>query len=152
MTREQPWPAPQPFRYDVFISYRQREPDQGWVRGILLPALKREGFRVMIDFESFRLGAAVVDEIEKAVVESRYTLAVLTPEYLRSNFTKIENLMAESLGLEQSQRRLLSVMRVACDPGLRIRTRLWLDMTDNTQFETNLSRLASELRLDPAEE
>ena len=140
-----------PFEYDVFISYRQREPDRGWVRSTLLPGLKREGFRVFIDFECFRLGAAVVDEMERAVLESRYTVAVLTPEYLRSQFTKVENLMAEHLGLEQGRRRLIAVLRSECDPGLRIRMRLWLDMTDDTQFENNMARLASQLRLQPGE-
>ena len=140
-----------PFEYDVFISYRQLEPDRSWVRKTLLPELKRQGFRIFIDFECFRLGAAVVDEMERAVIQSRYTLAVLSPEYLGSNFTKIENVMAEHLGLEQSQRRLLAVMRSECDPGLRTRTRLWLDMTDDAQFESNLLRLASQLRLPPEE-
>jgi hypothetical protein len=144
-------PGADPLPYDVFISYRQLEPDRSWVRSTLLPELKRQGIRVFIDFECFRLGAAVVDEMERAVVQSRYTLAVLSPEYLRSNFTKIENLMAEHLGLEQSQRRLLTVLRSQCDPGLRIKTRLWLDMTDDAQFQNNLSRLVSELRLSPDE-
>jgi len=140
-----------PIKYDVFISYRQLEPDQTWVRATLLPALKQQGFRVFIDFECFRLGAAIIEEMERAVVESRYTLAVLSPEYLESQFTKIENLMADQLGLEQSRRHLLSVMRRECDPGLRIRTRLWLDMTDDAQFESNLARLAAQLRLSPDE-
>ncbi len=141
-----------PVEYDVFISYRQRDPDRSWVRSTLLPELKRQGFRVFIDFECFRLGAAVVDEMERAVLQSRYTLAVLTPEYLQSQFTKVENLMDENLGLEQGRRRLLALLRSECDPGLRIRTRLWLDMTDDAQFESNMTRLTSQLRLPPGVE
>jgi hypothetical protein len=141
-----------PVEYDVFISYRQREPDRTWVRSTLLPELKRQGFRVFIDFECFRLGAAVVDEMERAVVGSRYTVTVLTPEYLQSQFTKIENLMAEHLGLEQGRRRLIALLRSECDPGLRMRMRLWLDMTDDAQFESNMARLTSQLRMPPGED
>lgn len=139
--------AAEQFRYDVFISYRQQEPDKSWVRGELLRRLKREGFRVCIDFESFRLGAALLEEMERAVIESRYTLAVLSPEYLAGRFTKIENLMADHLGLEESRRRLLAVMRRECDPGLRTRVRLWLDMTEEAEMEERYLRLIAELRL-----
>ena len=48
--------APSGLIYDVFISYRQQEPDKSWVRHTLLPSLKSEGLRVCIDFECFRLG------------------------------------------------------------------------------------------------
>src|SRR5262245_33570583 len=140
---------PEEFPYDVFISYRQREPDQSWVRTKLLPELKRHGFRVFIDFECFRLGAPVITEMERGALQSRYTLSVLSPEYLHSNLATVENLMADHLGLEQSRRRLLSVMRTKCDVDLRMRLRLWLDMTDDAAFDSNVSLLAGQLRLPP---
>jgi len=82
----------------------------------------------------------------RAVEESRYTLGVLSPAYLDSNFTELENVLSEHLGLERSERRLLMVMREPCKPTLRMRARLWLDMTDDSETDTNLERLASELR------
>jgi TIR domain/Caspase domain len=137
------------FTYDVFISYRQREPDRTWVRQTLLPRLKAEGMRVCIDYESFRLGAPLVREIERAVEQSRYTLAVLSPAYLASNFTELENILAEHLGLEKTQRRLLAVMREDCTPRLGMRARLWLDMTADGEFDANIARLVYELRQSP---
>jgi hypothetical protein len=147
-----PMPAPPPaedFAYDVFISYRQQEPDKSWVRKTLRPRLETEGLRVCIDHRDFRLGAPVVLEMARAVEESRYTLAVMSPAYLTSNFTELENVLAEHLGLEKSQRRLLAIMRQDCEPRLGMRARLWLDMTDDDEFETNLARLVYELRQPP---
>ena len=138
--------------YDVFISYRQADPDGSWVRGKLLPRLKSEGLRVCIDVECFRLGAALVQEMSRAVEQSRYTLAVLSPAYLAGNFTDLENVLAEHLGLETGERRLLAVLREPCDPGLRFRARLWLDMTREEDFEPALARLVRELRQPAAEE
>jgi hypothetical protein len=66
--------------------------------------------------------------------------------YLESNFTELENVLAEHLGLEKTQRRLLAILREDCTPRLGIRARLWLDMTDDEEFETNLARLVYELR------
>jgi len=138
-------------RYDVFVSYRQQDPDMTWTRATLLPGLQSAGLRVCIDYLSFHLGAPLVTEMARAVEQSRYTLAVLSPAYLTSTFTDIENVLAEYLGLEQSQRRLLAVMREECTPRLGMRARLWLDMTDDATFDTNLARLVSELHRSPAD-
>jgi hypothetical protein len=131
--------------YDVFLSYRQRDPDRSWVRKALRPALEAGGVRVCIDHRDFRLGAPLVLEMGRAVEQSRFTIAVLSPAYLDSNFTELENVMAEHLGLETSETRLLVVLRQPCSPRLGLRSRLWLDMTDDEEFEGNVGRLLEEL-------
>ena len=122
-----PTPAAPPvddYLYDVFISYRQQEPDKTWVRQTLQSRLEAEGLRVCLDYRDFRLGAPLVLEMARAVEQSRYTLAVLSPLYLESNFTELENVLAEHLGLEKSQRRLLAIMHQPCTPRLGIRARM----------------------------
>ncbi|MBN1812800.1 MAG: toll/interleukin-1 receptor domain-containing protein [Anaerolineae bacterium] len=137
------------YTYDVFISYRHQEPDQAWVRSTLVPRLKAEGVRVCVDYECFRLGAPLVLEMARAVEQSRYTLPVLSPAYLTSNFTELENVMAEHLGLEESQRRSIAIMREPCKPRLGMRVRLWLDMTDDGRFEADIAHLVNELKQPP---
>ena len=133
------------FQYDVFISYRQRDPDKRWVRDYLVPALEKKGLRVFIDYRDFRLGSPLVVEMAKAVEGSRYTLAVLTPAYLESNFTDLETILADQIGLEIGSRKLIAVMRESCKPRLGIRAKLWLDMTSDDDFESQINRLVSEL-------
>jgi hypothetical protein len=135
--------------YDVFISYRQQDPDGAWVRGVLARRLRAAGLRVFIDYESFRLGAPLVLEMARGVEQSRYTLAVLTPAYLESNFTELESVLAEHLGLELSERRLLMVRRAPCKPRLGMRARLWVDMTSDDEVERNVPRLVAALREPP---
>jgi hypothetical protein len=142
-------PLTDEYVYDVFLSYRRQEPDRSWVRKTLLPRLEAQGLRACVDFRDFRLGAPLVLEMARAVEESRYTLAVLSPVYLESNFTELENVLAEHLGLEKSQRRLLAIMREPCTPRLGISARLWLDMTDDSEFELNVERLIYELQRRP---
>ena len=142
-------PLADDYVYDVFISYRQQDPDKTWVRKTLQRRLEEEGLRVCIDYRDFRLGAPLVLEMARAVEQSRYTLAVLSPVYLESNFTELESVLAEHLGLEKSQRKLLAIMHQPCTPRLGIRARLWLDMTDDQEFDLNIQRLVYELRLPP---
>jgi len=59
------------FVYDVFISYRQREPEKTWVRQTLQPRLEAAGARVCIDYRDFRLGAPLVLEMARVVEQSR---------------------------------------------------------------------------------
>ena len=124
-TAPTPTPTEKPddgFTYDVFVSYRQQEPDKTWVRKMLVPKLKAAGLRVFIDYLDFRLGVPIVTEMERGVVQSRYTVGVLSPNYLRSNFTDLESILAEQIGLEQSQQRFIGVMHESCKPRLGIGT------------------------------
>jgi hypothetical protein len=116
-------PGDDGYAYDVFVSYRHQDPDGSWVRGVLVERLHAAGLRVFVDYESFRLGAPLVLEMARGVEQSRYTLAVLSPAYLASNFGELENVLAEHLGLELSQRRLLAVRRVPCRPRLGVLSR-----------------------------
>ncbi len=61
----------------IFISYSHR--DQVWVRDWLAPRLEAAGLKVLIDTRDFTVGAAELDNIERAVEASRWTLLVLTP-------------------------------------------------------------------------
>jgi TIR domain len=141
-------PADQ-FLYDAFLSYKHQEPVKSWVREVLERRLVEEGLRVCIDYRSFRLGSPLVLEMARAVEQSRYTVAVLSPAYLESTFAELENVLAEHLGLEQAQRRLLAVMREPCKPRLGMRARLSLDVTDGSTVHEQLTRLVDELRREP---
>ncbi len=137
------------FPFDVFISYRQREPDLSWVRKKLAPRLEAEGLRVFVDYKDFKLGAPLVLEMARGVESSRYTLAVLSPAYLESNFTELENVLAEHLGLENSERRLIAAMIDRCKPRLGMRARLWLGMMSDAEFDSNIDSLVHALREPP---
>ncbi|HLZ86131.1 MAG TPA: toll/interleukin-1 receptor domain-containing protein [Puia sp.] len=139
------------FAFDVFISYRQLEPDLPWVRNILAPALEAPGLRVCIDYRDFRLGRPVIREMERGVETSKFTLAILSPAYLESGFTELENILAQSLGLEKAQRRLICMMYQPCRPRLGIRSAIWMDMTDQEKFTANLPGLIRELHSSPDE-
>src|SRR3712207_5181280 len=97
--------------YDAFVSYRHQKPDKAWVRRTLVPALDAAGLRVCVDHRDFRLGYPIVEEMGRAVEQSRCTVAVLTPAYLDGRFGMLENALAEHLGLEEGGRRLLYVLR-----------------------------------------
>ena len=133
--------------HDVFVSYRRQEPDRSWVKRRFGPALRAAGVRVFLDDDDFRLGEPLIDAMTRGVELSRYTVAVLTHAYLKSTFTDVESLMAEHLGLEEARARLIGVMREPVTPRLSMRLRIWLDLTDDADFDDGVARLARELRI-----
>jgi LCP family protein required for cell wall assembly len=118
------------YPYDVFVSYRQQDPDCTWVRSVLVPALDAAGLDVFLDERSFTPGLSVIENMSRAVDESRYTVAVMSPAYFGSDFTKLERIMAQHLGLEQGRRRLIGLMLAPCDPPTELRPFLWLDVSN----------------------
>ena len=133
------------FAFDVFISYRQHEPEMTWVRKVLVPSLVTAGVKPMIDVRHFRLGAPLIKEMERGVLVSRYTLLVATPAYFKSSFTEFENLLSQHLSLEEAKDRLLVLMREPCELSLRLGYKLWLPMTTDEEVEQNLPRLTEAL-------
>jgi hypothetical protein len=57
--------------------------------------------------------------------------------------------LAQHLGIENTQRRVLCILREACQPRLSLRARLWLDLTDDAEVETGFARLVNEVRRAP---
>lgn len=131
--------------YDVFVSYRHQEPDKSWVRQTFVPVLEAAGLRVCVDHRDFRLGTPLIAEMARAVEESRTTVAVLTPAYLEGRFADLENILAEHLGLEERTIRLIYVVRELCEPPLRMRARLRLDLTSDDEIAEGMPRLIDAL-------
>lgn len=137
------------YKYDVFISYRQKPPDKEFVKNFLVPEFERNGLTVFIDYKNFKLGAPIITEMERGVTDSKFTLAVLSPTYLVSNFTEFENIISDHLGLLNSERKLIAIMLESCTPRLGIRAKLWLDFTNEDAIKANLPRLIDGLKENP---
>lgn len=116
------------FAYDVFISYSWK--DQEWVRGPLLQRLESHSLRVCIDVRDFQPGAPIVTEMERAVLTSRYTLVVLTPDFVNSSWTQFEEVLTFTIAHGFKHRRVIPLLKAACAPPPRIQALTAVDFTD----------------------
>lgn len=136
------------YDFDVFISYSGSKDDRAWVRSQLLPLLEQHSLRAAVDFRA-PLGVPKITFSEQAVLRSRYTLPVLTEDYLHSGLGEFENLAAQYLGTEQSEYRLIPIMAQPCNPRLGLRMLPILDMSDADELRWNVDRLVEQLRQPP---
>ena len=82
----------EPFTFDLFLSYAPA--DRAWVHGYLIPALGVPRERIITP-DDFRIGAARVSEIERAVTTSRYSVLVLSATYLADEWATFGEQLAD---------------------------------------------------------
>jgi transcriptional regulator with XRE-family HTH domain len=133
-------PRPTASGRDVFfVSYTAS--DRAWAEWIAWE-LEEAGYRAVIQAWDFRPGSDFVAAMRKAAVECQRTLAVLSPEYLRSEFALSEwaaAFAADPLGLKG---RLVPV-RVAqfAAEGLDL-SRTWIDLVNLDEEQARRQLLA----------
>ena len=122
------------YRYDVFISYSHV--DMVWVRGELLPALEAGQLRVVIDTE-FDIGRTIDDNIASAISDSRFTVVVLTPDWVRSAWSSFELGLAGTKDPAARHGRIVPLLLSQCDipPRLSLVTHGDFTIADNRPRE-----------------
>jgi branched-chain amino acid transport system substrate-binding protein len=114
------------YTYDVFVSYSTR--DEAWVRGDLLQRLEHHGLRVCIDYRDFRPGFSNIDEIKRAIRESRRILLVLTPDYISSRWGVFERQIVQNRE-PLSNGRLIPLLREPCELPDEINHIIYVNLT-----------------------
>lgn len=131
---------------DLFISYSEK--DSQWVQGYLLDALGLPPERVITP-QDFRPGASIVDEFERAVLESRYTLLVLSQAYLADQWLQLGGQLANFLSVSDQQDRLIPLRLDRLDLPLQISFRVALDFTAQAGWPSEIMRLCKLLKSAP---
>ena len=81
------------FRYDAFVSYNRYDKD--WVDEVLQPKLEHEsGIRLCLHERDFELGGEIMEQVIDSIENSRKTLPILSPHFVRSNWCTFEMRMA----------------------------------------------------------
>jgi hypothetical protein len=141
---------PDELRYDAFLTYcREDNEDRTWVTTTLVPYLEERGLRLCLEHRDFRLGASRIDEIERAVTHSRYTVALFTPSYLEGTFELYQALLAAHVSVESRAPRFVPLIRRPCKLVLHARMAEALDVSRDSEVPAALQRLAVLLRQEP---
>jgi hypothetical protein len=98
-----------PLIYDAFLSYRHTETDRTFARDIL-QILEDSGYRIAIDERDFRPQESFVDELERCIRQSRYTLAVVSAEYVESGNCHEEAIISKVLSMNDKRNRLIPLV------------------------------------------
>ncbi len=134
-------------KYGVFISYSHRNKE--WVQNWLLSELERADIKACIDFRDFRPGVPMLHEMERAVIQSRKTLIILTPDYFKSQPAAFETILVQAIDPAAQYRRLIPLLLEPCELPLRIRQLAYIDFTAHNDAKLQLQRLIEAIKSDP---
>jgi hypothetical protein len=136
------------YRYDVYVSYVDTEPDSTFVWEQLLPRLESEGLLVAVSGDVEQPGVARVVSIERGITQARRTVVVLSPNYLSDTVADFENTLAQTMGIQENRYRLLPVQIADIDEHqlpTRISMLTRLHVTHPHRAERELKRLTTAL-------
>ena len=137
------------FRYDAYVSYVDQEPDVTWVWDTLVPRLEEAGLRLAVSGDVEKPGVARVVNIERGIKQSKRTVIVLSEVYLADYVADFENVVAQTMGVQEGTYRLLPVKIAPIDES-RLPTRLsmltTLNLTHPRRAEREIGRLVRALQ------
>ena len=131
-------------KYDVFVSYSSD--DQEWVRGWLVPHLRRAHLRVCLDTDCFTPGRPMVEEIRINLAASRKVVLVLSPAFLKSGWTEFESLLSQTASIASHRGLLIPLVLSPCALPESIRYLVHADFTDPETRILQLRRLVATIQ------
>ena len=139
----------QGFRYDAYISYANRGWDATWVWETLVPRLEQAGLHVAVSGDVEEPGVARVVNIERGIRQSKRTVIILSEAYLTDHIADFENVLAQTVGIQEGTSRLLPVKIAQIHEGqlpARLGLLATLDMTHPQREQREFDRLVQALR------
>ncbi|RMX45502.1 hypothetical protein pdam_00008431 [Pocillopora damicornis] len=137
------------FQYDVFISFSTL--DYNWVRDNLTPVLESKRINYCIHSRDFIVGKAIIENIADSIYNSRKVLAVISRNYLDSNFCREELEIAMHRSAEMADSSLLLIRLDGVDTKnlpKTLRRRTFLDYSSNMERVDWEERLLKQIQFD----
>lgn len=126
------------YKYDVYVSYSEKDPDATWVWETLLPQFEQADLKVAVSDDVAELGVARVVNVERGMQQARRTLAILSPSYMQNNMAQFENVLGQTMSVEEGRARLFTAFLAEIDNSV-----LPARLSSNMIGTVNLSDLTS---------
>ncbi|MFQ5754423.1 MAG: toll/interleukin-1 receptor domain-containing protein [bacterium] len=136
-------PEPTQKEFDVFISYSHS--DRNWVKNELVPRLENIGLRVCIDYKISRAGYSLSSEINRAISLSRRAVAILTPDFVNSDWTNYEQQILHHYDKSGERGLVIPIYLKPCKVPVVLRHRVSINMFDPENRELEWKRLLKNL-------
>jgi Caspase domain/TIR domain len=137
------------FRYDAYISYVDKGVDAEFVWDVLVPKLEGAGLKIAVSGDSADPGVPRVVGIERGIRQAKRTLIILTESYLADAMADFENMLGQTMDIQEGTYRLLPVkITPLADDRLPVRLSMLesLDLANPRRADRNYERLIKALK------
>ncbi|XP_046603133.1 protein toll [Neodiprion virginianus] len=96
--------------YDAFVSHAHQ--DQKFVDEELIPKLENgaDEFKLCVHYRDWNVGEVIPEQIARSVEESRRTILVVSPDFIKSMWGKLEFQAAHRQALNDRRRRVIIII------------------------------------------
>ena len=117
---------------DFFISFSSADkPIADWITY----ELKRKGFTMYYQFDDFPPGSDFMQEMNKAMLHTKLTIAIWTANYFSSSFACLEARTVLKQSLAKKEIKLVPVKIDDCDVDPLFSTLVYINLIGKTEFE-----------------
>ncbi|MGC4037615.1 MAG: toll/interleukin-1 receptor domain-containing protein [Chitinophagaceae bacterium] len=131
-------------KYDVFISHSAK--DKNFVLK-LAKDLMANGVNVWLDEWNLSVGDTFANTINQAVINARFVLIIMSPDYFTSNWTHQELNLAMDKEINERVIKTIPILYRDCSIPNILRTKLYADFRNQEEYQVQLSKLVRDLLL-----
>ena len=140
--------SPKKHDYDAFVSYNKADKDfaEKLVNRIEKETINGEPIKVFFAEWDIEYGENILLRIEKAEASSRFIIFIMSPDWLKSDWTTLERAIPvydDPAGLKG---RILPIMRRNCEPPPSVRILKWLNFETDSNFEKECKKLVGRIQ------
>jgi hypothetical protein len=126
----------------IFLSYASKDK---WVRELLVPMLLGYEVELLVEYKTFKIGRSSLQNIEDSIDAADFTFFVVSPNWLSSEWTTLENLILPTDSPANVNESFFLLRLEACELPRRLRPFTYLDLTDATTQVSQIKRLMDQL-------
>lgn len=136
------------YDYDAFVSYNKADKDfaEKLVKRIETETINGEPIKVFFAEWDIEYGENILLRLEKAEPSSRFIIFIMSPDWLKSDWTTLERVIPvydDPAGLKG---RILPIMRRSCEPPPSVRILRWFNFETDSNFEKECKKLVGRIQ------
>ena len=136
------------YTYDAFVSFNKADKDftERLVRKIESEELDGRKLKCFYSEWDIQPGENILLKIEQAQMESRFIVLVMSPEWLKSDWTTLERVIPVYEDPSGLKGRIIPIMKRKCEPPPSLRILKWIDFSAKSSFANQTKSLIARIK------